>query len=252
MAETITFDGVDLESIDGLRVIGSDPDTPAPRTLDMGEIAHSNTSTISSAYYYSRKIHVLATLSRSSKSDRQSGMRELEGILQGIEKLLVLPVGGVSTEFTATKSNIISSTKGGFSDLDIEFACSNPTGYDVTPTTLYDYSSLVGPAYSFAVSWTGNVKQQPVITITLTSLLGGSNKTITVGNGTSELVIERDWTDSEILIINCRTKTVTVDGVNVPYTGRTPEFENNEAVTYLDTLSARDIAVTIDYQERNL
>lgn len=255
MPEAVTFNGVDLSTVTGLTIIGTDPQTPAPRSLNISELARSDQSKVSAGFYFSRKIHVLATISRASKSDLQSSMRELEGILQGIEKLLVLDVAGTSTEFIATKANISESNRaGGFVELDIEYICSNPTGYAVSATTLYSYSHLVGSEYDFAVAWLGNVKQQPVITIALNSFLGTALKEIAISNETSgqTCTILRSWTAAEVLVINCKTKEVTVDGEPVEFSGAIPEFENNEAINYADTFSNRDISVSIAYQERNI
>lgn len=255
MAETVTFDGNDLAQISGLGIYGFDPHQPANRQVNSNPLAAADKSSVNSAYYKDRKIHVLATLSRSSKADLQTGLRDLEKLLQTQEGLLVGSIAGVSTQFTATKSNIATTfLAGGLADLDIEFFCSDPMGYDVSSTTLYSYSHLVGSAYSFAVSWAGNVKQQPVITITLNSLLSGTSKTITIGNSTTTEAVSilTDWANSDILIVNSKTKTITLNGDPIDYTGKIPEWEESQPITYADDLGARDIAVNITYQVRNL
>lgn len=255
MAEVVTFNGTSLTTVSGLEVIATDPHRPAPRTLNMDELAQTDKSSVSNAFYYNRKIHVMCTINRTTKANLQSSLRDLEAILQAVEATLNFSIAGVSTDFTATKSNLsVSNMSGGFCEVDIEFICSNPTGYANSSTTLYNYAALVGSAYQFAVKWSGNVKQQPVITITINSLLGGTSKTITVGNATTleAVSVQRTWTASDILIVNCKTKTITINGTEVDYTGKIPEFEGSQKISYADDISHRNIAVNIVYQQRNL
>lgn len=255
MAETVTFDGNDIAEVPGLDVIGTDPHRPAPRELNINPIARADKSSVSSGFYKNRKIHVQCTIGRDNKADLQSSLRHLEALLQGREKPLVLPIAGTNTEFTATKDNImVGVLTGGFAEIDIEFFCSNPTGYNESSTSLYSYASLTGSDYSFAITWDGNVKQQPVVTIGITSISGGTGGTITISNPTTgeTLTIQRDWTAGEELIVNSKTGDVTVDGDDVEYTGNIPEWEGTEPVVYSDDFTTRDISVDIDYQVRNL
>lgn len=255
MAETVTFDGNDLASVSGLSIIGTDPHRPSVRDLNSAPLARIDRSIVTSAFYTSRKIHVLASLQASSKANLQSALRTLESLLQTKEGLLVFSIAGVSTQFTATKNNImLSNEAGGFAELDIEFYCSDPMGYAVSSTTLYNYAALVGGSYSFAVTWSGNVTQQPVITITLNNVTGGTAKTITVSNPTTgvQLNILRTWANSDILIINSKTKTVTVNGVDISFTGGVPEWSVKQPINYADDFTTRNIAVNLVYQIRNL
>lgn len=254
MSETVTFDSNDLASVPGLTIIGTDPHRPPTRSLNSSEIARADLSSVASAYYKSRKIHVMAVLAAANKAAFQTALRTLEGLLQTREALLVFSIGGGQTEFTATKDNImLSNEAGGFAELDIEFFCSNPTGYAVTSTTLYNYAALVGSAYSFAVTWSGNVTQQPVITVTVNTLTGTSN-TVTIGNSTTgeSVAVTRAWSAADVLVVNSKTKVVTVNGSAVSYSGTIPEYKSTQPITYADDFTARNIAVNIAYQVRNL
>lgn len=255
MSEVVTFDGNDLSRVPGLSIIGIDPHRPPARELNKQDIANADKSTVVSTNYKSRAIHVMATIGRANKSDLQSSLRTLESYLQTREGLLVVPVAGFDTEFTATKENVLLDVQaGGFAEIDIEFFCSNPTGYANTATTLYNYPALVGSAYSFAVTWDGNVRQQPVLTITYTAAPAGS-ASVTIGNSTTSqaLVITRSgWTSGEVLVVDFRNKSVQVDGVDVPYTGPFPEWTGTEPITYADTLASRTMAVNITYKKRNI
>src|SRR5436853_5418544 len=179
-AEAVTFDGNDPSTISGFSVIGIYAHRQADRDMTVQPLARADRSSVSSAFYTSRKVHLLATLQAASKSAFQTQLRALEAMLQTREGLLVVPIGGVSTQFTATKDNILlNNDAGGFAELDIEFTCSDPMGYAVSSTTMYNIANfLVGNAYSFASTWSGNVPQQPVITITYVAAPGAGSASV--------------------------------------------------------------------------
>lgn len=254
MSEVVTFNGNDLSAVNGLTIIGTDPHRPPERSLNSSEIARADRSAVAAAFYKSRKVHVLAALAASNKASFQTALRSLESLLQATEAALVFSIGGVQTQFTATKSNItLSNEAGGFAELDIEFFCSDPIGVAVSATTLYSYAHLVGGAYSFAISWSGNVRQQPVVTVTVNTLTGTSN-TITIANPTTgeSVAVTRTWSAADVLVVNSKTKSVTVNGSAVAYSGTIPETGGTEALTYADNFTARNIALDITYQVRNL
>lgn len=253
---TATFDGNEITSIPGLAITDFDPFKAAPRDLKSYSLAYTNKQATTSGFYQGKKSHMICTLEASSKANMELRLRALEAILQGIEKSLVTPVAGVSTTFTATKKNIIvTKYAGGFAVLDIEFEHQEAFGYETSSTTLYDYSALVGGYYEFAVTWAGNVPQAPVVTITINSLtMASASGKIRIGNGRTGqvVVVSRTWGVSDVLVVNSKTKTVTVNGVEVEFTGAIPEFTSTDPITYQDDFTARNIQANMVYQKRNL
>jgi len=255
---TVTFNGIDLESaVPGLKILSTDPGRPPARMLEFYPLARADRSVIVAAHYKERHVHAFASLSRDNKAGFEAGMRELEALMIGKNKLLVLNQAGEETEYTATREHIsLEKHAGGYGSLDIDFNCSNPFGYRVTPVTLYSYPALVGSDYSFAVDWLGNVPQQPVIEITINSVtLPGSTGAITLSNTETAqtMTVRSEYEAAEVLEIDIKNGTVTIDGDAVDWTGDLIEWGPGDSpIVYSDDFTDRNIAIDISYQVRNL
>lgn len=255
MSEVVTFNNLSLALVPGLSILGTNPHRPAPVKLTSSQLVTSNKSVVSSQFYGTRKINILCSVEAGTKTLLQQRLQTLESILQGREKVLNITWAGVATDFTATKSNLsVTYDGGGFAEVDIEFTCSDPMGYATSSTTLYNYAHLVGGAYSFAVTWLGNVTQRPVITITINSVTGGSNQTISISNTATgqTLTVTSSYAANDVLIIDTKNKTVTINGVTSLATGNYPEWTATQPIVYADGFTTRNIAFTAAYQVRNV
>lgn len=251
---SVTFNSVDIEDrVPGLKIIASDPWRPPERRLFNYDKAREHGGVVAAAFYKDKRIRVNCSLGRDSRAAFEQSLQELESILQGKEKLLVFSQAGVDTEYTATREHVIvNDYAGGFAEVEITFLCSDPFGYNVSATTLYDLSNLVGGDYSFAINWPGNIAQAPVITITVNSVLGATNQGISIGDGTRTLTVSDDWEAADVLVIDCRNKTVKVNGSDIEFDGTFPEFSGSTPVVYSDEIAHRNFDIEITNQERNV
>lgn len=256
VSQTVRFNGRDLNEIQGLLIVKTDPFRPSPRKLTNFDIANANKSATSSALYSNKKIHVGCVLTRNGKEGFELGLQELQALLQGKEKLLTFDSAGTEVEYTATMSNVtVDEQQGGYGKLDIEFLASNPYSFTTATTTVNSDSSHTTATKTITNTWGGNVEQLPIIQITITSVtLGGGSGTITINNPQTqiEINVESSFAASDVLIINCKTRTVTINGAEADFTGTFPNWTGSQTIYYQDDFSSRNISFSVTYQKRNL
>lgn len=252
---TVLFNGSDIEdSVPNAKITAVDM-RPATRKLTSAQLARRDKTVVSSAFFTDRKPVVTLDIGGNNRASFETSMNVLNRLLQGREKALILPWANGSVQLTATYDNMaITDQAGGFGTVSIEFMCSDPFGIDTTVTQLYNYPHLVGSLYDFKCTFDGSTEtQQPVTTVTINSITGGTGKAISIENiDTGEVcTITRNWVPTDVLVVDSRNKTVQVNGVDVDYTGGIPEWVTGTSnVTYVDNFTARDIALSITYQKR--
>lgn len=258
MYDAVYFNANDIRQVTGLDIIAIDTLRPADRKLTTFDIAQASLSATTSAFYKGKKIHVDCTIGRSSKENLELSLRQLESLLQGINKELRITQGGVDTTYYSVTKQTVSVNKyaGGFAEIEIEFFAGNPFAYNTSSTTLYSYPHLVGHDYSFAVNLAGNVEQEINITFTLNSALTKTNRTVTFRNPATgvELSFTRDWDTADVIQITPRTGAITINGANsVDFAGIWPLWEPGVgAIEYEDNFDASDVAIVLAYQPRNV
>ncbi len=258
-----TFNGVDPAAVvPGLSVIATNPYRPPVREITENKIANSDISVTSAANYKDKKLNVAVEIGRNTRELLDDSIDLLLACLQEREAALVLSAGSTTRQWTATFSNMsFSDAQGGHVTIDIEFLAANGIGTDISSTSLFSNSlsgasnntAFVGGPLGGSVKW-----QQPVITITLSALSGGTGASVVVGNPSNgqQVTITRNWTAGDVIVIDSRSglKKVTVNGTEVAFTGSIPEWQRGLAgsMDYSDTLTTRTRAMSGLYYKRYL
>jgi len=255
MSRGVLFNTSDLELVVPGLIITELPDRPPVRTLNMALIASTDTKALNSNNYTDRKVNIKCEIGRDTRAQLDSSMDTLNRILAPTEKVLVVPYGSSTRQYTATFKNMgKSNAKGGHIELDLEFECSDSMGYDTTNTTIVSHANNVGTPKSYFFLLDGSAEWQlPVITLTVNSLLGGENKNIVIGNQDTgqSITITRTWLAGDVLIIDAVNGTVQVNGVDVDFSGAIPKFKlPSGTLTYSDTISHRDVTIQAVYKKR--
>lgn len=251
----VTFNSSDLETaVSGLRITKL-PDRPPVRDLNFAALARTDKRTVSSGFYRERKISIVCEIARDSRALLDDSLDVLNKLLAPREKTLVVPYGSTTRQYTATLLNISKSDPiGGWVELELEFATSDSMGYATSATTIVTHNNNVAASKSYFFQLDGSAEwQYPVITVTINSLLGGTSKSITIGNqDTSQaIVVTRTWTAADVLVIDTVNQTVKVNGADVEFSGGFPIFKlPSGTLTYLDTISHRNVNISATYQKR--
>jgi len=192
---------------------------------------------------------------QSSRALLEQALDSLHAILQGVEGELIVEQGGADRRYYATMSDIQFLQEGGtYAELNIVFTCSDRFGYATAATTIVNLTGVTAGTRSDQYNWQGSAEWQlPIITITYTAISGGSDKEVSLGNNANgqTLHVGRDWTSSDVLIVNCFDNTVKVNGTSVDFWGAFPEFApGTGTLQYADEFTTRTFNYNVVYYKR--
>lgn len=254
-ATVVSFDGTDLSTISGLRILATTAYQPAKRKLATSDIARTNRSTIDSAFYNKRTVSIGIGINRATRDLVEQSLDSLYTILQGREKILQVKQSGGNRQYTATYSDTVFKVEGGaYIEAALVFETSDHFGYDANPTLLLQVSGYTSGQRTDALTVGGSAPwQQPIITLTLTSLTGSSTRSVIIGNGATgqAVTISRTWASGDVIQISAPDGTVKVNGIAVAWSGAIPEFAPSTGyLTYSDTFTARTFSNNVIYYKR--
>lgn len=135
----------------------------------------------------------------------------------------------------------------------VEFLSPDGMGWDLTSSQLLAPSNVSTSAQSFPVTAGGSYQAEPLISVTVSSVTGGTAKTITLSNGVSlrGISIKRTWTSGDVLEVNTLNKTVFVNNVATDFTGQFPIWSTGAGtIEYLDDFTTRNCSISASYTKR--
>ncbi|NED59763.1 hypothetical protein G3I15_02355 [Streptomyces sp. SID10244] len=135
----------------------------------------------------------------------------------------------------------------------MEFHSPDGVGWSIGSTALIASEGITGSNVSIPVTVQGTYQADPLITVVLNTVTGGTNKTVTISNDVSlrGLSVRRNWATSDQLEIDCLNKSVFVNNLAVEFTGQFPKWEPGAgALGYLDDLTGRDATISSSYTRR--
>mgnify|MGYP000859526940 FL=1 len=218
-------------------------------------LAHSNSSVISYVNYPSKKITIGGVIKGSSEDDLDVRTDAFKGYFIGQDKNLDIDYAGSTRRYIAT-ANSISVTRQQsslYATFAIEFLCTQPFGIDTADTTALNTTGNTTSNYNPSYTFLGSAPYQlPVITVTYSAMTGnGTAQLVRIGNNDTGqvIVINRIWSATDVIVIDCYRKLVQVNGLDVPFTGAFPEFHPGpSAFSYSDTLTTRTFAFNVIYK----
>lgn len=243
----VFYNDVDFNSIPGLTVLKTDPYRSPRRSTILGDIIHTDKSALTSANYTERYILVRIKINRDTRALLEQSLDALNNIIQQTEKILKLPQSGGFRNYYCTLDSTVDdedSDGGSFIQRDLIFKCSDRMGYAVSASTLLNVTTPYTSANKSDLLVFGGsaLWQQPVFRITYSAISGGTNATVTIGNGGNgqQTSVTRTWTAGDLLEIDSFNKTVKVNGIEVARVGAIPEFNTGNQYWYInDTFTSR-------------
>lgn len=253
----VTFDNVDLATINGLTVLSTNPYAIPKRTLSNNQISRASLSKTTLGLYTQRDIVIHVGITRNTRNEVELSLDSLMAIVQGLEKYLVVPQSNTLRRYTATLSDVNITTSGGaYVEMDLVFSCSDKFGYSLQYEQLLNATGRTLYNYTDALTFGGSADTQlPVITAFISAFSGATNNTVTLMNVATaqSIAVNRAWTAGDRLIIDpSNTLTpVTVNGAAVDYSGAFPVFAPGAGyLNYQDNFSTRTLALSVYYYKR--
>lgn len=251
----VRLDGTLLDSITGLSVLATDPYKPAKRVLSIANLARTNKAKLNSAFYNKKVIKVRIGISRTTRALAEVSLDSLMGILQGQEKELLIPQSGGTRKYTVTYSdNNMTHSGGSYIEMELFFETSDHFGYDTAYTLLAQVSGFTSNYKNTTIAVEGSADwQAPLVTVTISALTDGTDKTVTIGNDRTgqQTAVTRTWLAGDVLVVDALNQSVKVNGVEVTFSGGIPEFAPGVGyLTYSDNLGSRTMSMTAKYYRR--
>lgn len=257
ITDPIYFNGTDINSISGWLTTSTTTYVYPSRNVNVFGIVNSDNSITSNAYFDGNKITVEGVIRVSGRENLDDSLSQLKKILKPINKTLQLPISGEQRKYTnSTVENIaITDVAGGFAKISIQFITKEPYSRALTSTTLLNVANLTSGDVSYPVTFTGSGLQLPIIQLTFDSGSPTSNRTVTFTNPYDDtyIAIQRDWTASDVIVIDCDNKQVLANDSAIDFEGKYLEFNDGAGfINYTDDFTTRQVDITVTYTERQL
>lgn len=251
----VTFDGVDLNSVEGLIITKVDPHRLPKRRVTSYDLANFNGSATTSAFYGGRDITISASIRRPSRELLDASISELRRIADPLNKTLRVPMESSYRDFyNVTLNNMsLQDMNGGYVAATLEFNASDLYSYDTVTTELLNALNLTSGDRSYPVTFEGTADQAPIVTYTVDSLTGGTNEDVVLTNPLTgvSVTVNRTWTAGEVLVVDCWNKTVQVDGADAEFTGNFPVWRTGAGhLNYSDGFTERQVDINVVYTKR--
>jgi hypothetical protein len=249
---SISFDSHSLQT-SSIIPQGIDHFSGPTKKMSMYGIAHANYSAIPFLNYPSKTIVVSGRLDADSITGLDALIDTFKSYFTGKDKNLDIGYNGSTRRYICTPESPQIDRPGGlaWANFSVTFDCTYPFGRDTSTSSLLSASSRTGAIYNDTITVSGTAPfQYPLITITYTSITGGSNVSVVVGNNANgqTLTITRTWATNDVLVIDVLNKTATVNSSLVDFTGAFPEFPpGTQSMSYSDGFTARSFDISITY-----
>lgn len=241
-AYEISFGGVDLNDGSAYRVLRSTPIRAAGPVLQHSELAAREGAIVTDTRHPSRMIDLSGVVQAADfdtlEDNRDALVRALSNGVQALK------LGYQDERYWNARlvGEVEQERLGGPRAWfwKARLLAADPFAYAAAATTTNDnnaLSNIAGSLYKKAIAVTvgGNIYSRPTLTITVPSGGPYGMTRIAVINATvsptEALTVLRTWAADEVLVINCDTFSVTVDGVEVNYAGNFPVFDRRAGTT---------------------
>lgn len=255
MARAISFNSNDLQTSSILTAVISIESWPT-RLLNVSSIAHGNKSIISGSIFPSKQGFIKGKIVGSGINDTDSKIDTFKKYFNGIEKNLDIDYNGTTRRFIATASSVnIDRPEGlSYADFEVTFIINKPFSSDTSLTNAITASARTLATYSDSYTFLGTAERQsPIFTVEYTAISGGTAKTVSIGNANTgqQLSVTRNWATNDVLIINTQDLSVTVNGIDIDFSGAFPDFElGAQTIDYSDNFTSRTFDYDVQYYKR--
>lgn len=262
MNGAVSYNTNDLQTYDPSTNVGiitnvidhtSNPD----KAMSLYGLADADGSSIPSINYPSKPIGLEGAIKGSSAADLDDRIDAFKGYFTGKDKNLDIAYGSGTRRYVATARAIpvVRKVKPLFATFSVDLICTSAFGVDTSNTNLWTAKTgFTSNTFTETPTVGGNAPfQLPIITITINSLTGaGDYVQISNDNNNQELLIYGlGLANSDVIVIDCVERKVTVNGDEVDYYGTFLELEPGaNSITYTDGFTTRNIDISAVYAKR--
>lgn len=258
----LSFNSNDLQTYDPTTNVGiitnliDHTDGPELEFTLLG-LADADGSSIPAINSPSKAVALAGAIKGSSQADLDSRIDTFKGYFTGKDKNLDIAYGSGTRRYIATagKPLVKRSQKSLIATFQVPIVTTNPYGLDTSPTALWaTKNNFTSATFTETPTVGGNAPYQlPIFTITIDALTGtGDYIQISNDNNSQEIVVYGQSLEAgDVVVINCETREVTINGVLADYVGTFLELEPGaNSITYTDGFATRTVDVAASYTKR--
>lgn len=249
----ITFDSNSLE--DSYLIVNRLNKSDAPiREIQSEILSFQDGHTIVTDFWRSRTIVIGGTINATSAAHLADELDTLKQNLSGRNKNLDIPYGDSTRRFKATLTSFSAPEE--FWNIThipytAEFLC-QPFGY-ATSTTSFTADDVTASSYEDSHTTVGTYKPEPTITLTFNSASDVTSVAFTNTTTGDTITIEETIAEDDVLVVNCETHKVTLNGTQIDFNGPIPVFNTGENEFQIDVGStSHDYDLSATYTPRYL
>lgn len=259
----VSFNSNDLQTYDPTTNVGIITNllehTDIPEQVgELFAIADADGSSIPSINYPSKRIPFGGAIKGSSQDDLDARIDTFKGYFNGKNKNLDIDYAGTTRRYIATKNSLLVRRQQTalFATFTGEFVCTRPFGIETSITSITNTLNHTSATLTVTPTIGGSAPYQyPIFTITIDAVTGTGDyiQLTNDNNGQDMLLFGLGLTGSDVLVIDCAERTVTVNGNIVDYRGTFLELEPGaNSITYTDGFTTRTVDIVAGYYKRYL
>lgn len=223
------------------------------------KVARADKSITTSKEARSKEITVKGYVCGANRSQIELNLALLKLVLLGIRGTLKVFQGGAEVVYLATCDKLTESWNRSVLEVELTFTAGDPYG-KMQPATTLALPSITTSTHSFTLSAGSTVPVRPQLSLEFVSVTGGTNKTVSIVNSTTNIGISitNDFATGDVLYIDSEQMIITLNGAPVDFIGSFPVFNvtllsifvPEVNITYTDDFTARSVTGTFTYNVR--
>lgn len=248
----ITFDGYNLQDANFISS-SIDHENAPEQILENYKIARGDGAKLVDVTIGPKIIKIEGILTAVNQSTLEQKIDEFKEKIGHKEKYLVIDYAGATRKYLCTaKNHTVIRTAGEVTRAvySIEFEASDPFGYAPSSTT-QEYNGITTSPYNNTISVIGSADPEPIYTIIINSCTDLTSIALYTDADGDTITITSTFVASDVLIIDCKNRTLTKNGSAIDYTGTFPMLKpSSNNFTLTTTATARNVDLDIEYIAR--
>lgn len=249
----ISFNGNRIDQVPGVFLYFYDFTMLPERDINIHKLARRSLSIITSSEYTKKSIPVFMDICSGDRQATEATVTMVKSLIQAQNGQLKVLQGGNEVEYTATMNEFNIEWKGPNAYVEIIFLASTPIGKGADDEVLTSINGITLPSSNQTFTVEGSFSAEPVVTVIVNTVTGGTGATVNVINAMNNqgISIVGNFANGSILEIDSGEMTVTLNGGNIDFTGIFPTFPpSSQQLEYSDTFTTRNVDITARYRQR--
>jgi len=249
----VFFNGNALHDIPGVDLYNYDFTTLPDRDIKIYKLARRSLSIVTSSEYTQKSIPVWMDICSGDRQDTEATVTAVKALLQPQNGEVKVLQSGVEVVYTATMNEFNIEWNGSHAYCQIIFLASTPVGTNTAETQGVNMVGATTASASQTFTVGGSFIVEPLITIVINSVTGGTGESISLFNAKNNqgITIEGDFADGDIITVDSKNYSVQQNGVVLDFTGLFPTFQPGaQQLVYVDTFTTRNVDIVATYNEQ--